>query len=228
MTTMEDAYRFGKAVILSGMAPRGYQKPEQVVIAVQYGAEVGLSPMQSLQSITVINGRPTLWGDSLPALVHASGKCESIQEHIDGEGDEMRAVCEVKRAGHPESCTRTFSVADAKTAGLWGKSGPWTNYPKRMLQIRARAWAFRDTFADVLCGFGVTEEIQDIGETEPQRLDFVREACTQLERCRDHVEVESLMGKIEGAEPPLSDDELDEIRMYSERKKTALSEEILQ
>src|SRR5690606_6210149 len=55
----------------------------------------------------------------------------------------------------------TFSVADAKKAGLWGKQGPWQQYPKRMLSMRARAFALRDGFADVLRGLGIAEEVQD-------------------------------------------------------------------
>jgi hypothetical protein len=58
--------------------------------------------------------------------------------------------------------TRSFSVADAKKASLWGKAGPWSNYPKRMLQMRARSWALRDAFPDVLRGIGIKEEQHDI------------------------------------------------------------------
>ena len=57
--------------------------------------------------------------------------------------------------------TRTFSAEDAKRAGLAGKSGPWTQYPDRMMQLRARAFALRDTFADKLRGINVREEVQD-------------------------------------------------------------------
>jgi hypothetical protein len=56
---------------------------------------------------------------------------------------------------------RTFSEADAKKAGLWGKSGPWAQYPARMLQMRARGWALRDAFPDALKGLGIREEVQD-------------------------------------------------------------------
>jgi hypothetical protein len=59
-----------------------------------------------------------------------------------------------------------FSVADAKRAGLWGKSGPWTQYPRRMLQLRARGFALRDAFPDVLKGLVTAEEAQDYPATE--------------------------------------------------------------
>ena len=46
-------------------------------------------------------------------------------------------------------------------AGLWAKSGPWTQYPKRMMQMRARGFALRDKFADALGGLITVEEAQD-------------------------------------------------------------------
>jgi hypothetical protein len=93
--------------------------------------------------------------------VRGSGLCEFIKERIEGAGDARMAVCEAKRRGEPEPIRRTFSVADAKKAGLWGKQGPWQQYPERMLQMRARAFALRDGFADVLGGLYLREEIED-------------------------------------------------------------------
>lgn len=158
--------RFSRAVVASGLAPAAFKTSEQVFVAIQYGAEIGLSPMQSLNSIAVINQRPSLWGDALVALVRKSGKCDFIQETFRGEfdKDDFTAVCRVGREG--QEVERSFSVADAKAANLWSKS-IWKNYPKRMLAVRARAWALRDAFADVLCGFQCAEEQYDIG-SEPE------------------------------------------------------------
>lgn len=159
--SMEEAYRLGTAVCRAGMAPKGMETPEKCMIAIMQGMEVGLTPMQSLQRIAVVNGRPTIWGDGAMALVRASGLCEYVKETIKGEGDARAAGCAVKRRNEPEEVTRTFSVADAKKAGLWGKQGPWQQYPERMLQMRARAFALRDVFADVLGGLYVREELDD-------------------------------------------------------------------
>lgn len=161
LTTMEDAYRFATAVVKSGLAPKGFSRPEQVMVAMQHGAEIGFTPMQSLQAIAVINGKPTLYGDSLPALAWKSGVLDEFDEWIEGEGDKMVAHCKTKRKGQSKARETTFSVADAKRAKLWGKSGPWSDYPQRMLQHRARAWNFRDNLADVMSGFSVHEEVMD-------------------------------------------------------------------
>jgi len=167
LATFEDAFRFSELVAKSDFAPKDFRgKPEACLLAIQHGAELGLSPMQSLQSIAVVNGRPTIYGDAANALVMASPVCEYVSETLDGDGDNMMATCKAKRRGSPSVTVSTFSVADAKKAGLWGKSGPWTQYPKRMLQMRARGFALRDAFADVLRGLVTAEEAADYTHAE--------------------------------------------------------------
>jgi hypothetical protein len=162
LATFDDAFRFAKMVSQSDFAPKDFKgKPESCLLAIQHGSEVGLSPMQSLQSIAVINGRPTIWGDAALALVQSSPACEYIKEYIEGDGDQAVAVCEVKRRGYPAATVSTFSMFDAKRAGLAGKSGPWTQYPLRMLALRARGFALRNAFADALRGLVTAEEAQD-------------------------------------------------------------------
>lgn len=157
---LDSAYRLAKAVHMSGLAPKGLEKPEAIMIAIMHGMEVGLPPMMALQKIAVINGRPTIWGDGALGLVRGSGVCEYVTEKIEGTGDNRTAVCTAKRKGEPEPITRRFSIADAKRASLWDKGGPWKQYPERMLAMRARAFALRDGFADVLGGLYLTEELQ--------------------------------------------------------------------
>ena len=165
--SLEDAWRIATAVCRAGMAPRGLETPEKAVIAILSGAEVGLPPMQALQSIAVIGGRPSRYGDGALAVVRVSGRLESINERYEAATE--TASCTVKRKGE-RALTRTFSKADAVQAGLWGKKTkhgeptPWITYPKRMLQMRARAWAMRDAFADSLRGLGIAEEQGDIVE----------------------------------------------------------------
>ncbi len=170
LQTISEAMTFGKMLAGSSFVPKDFRgKPEDCVLAVQHGAEVGLGPMQSVQSIAVINGRPSIWGDAAIALVKGSAVCEYISERIEGDGDSMTAICEAKRRTDPTATVSTFSVADAKKAGLWGKAGPWQQYPKRMLQLRARGFALRDAFPDILRGLVTAEEAQDYA-TEPENV----------------------------------------------------------
>jgi hypothetical protein len=162
LASFDDAFRFSKMVAASEFAPKDFKgKPESCMLAIQHGSEVGLSPMQSLQSIAVINGRPTIWGDAALALVQSSPVCEYVKEYVEGQGDNLTAVCEAKRRGYPAPTVSRFSMADAKRAGLAGKSGPWSQYPERMLALRARGFALRNAFADALRGLITAEEAQD-------------------------------------------------------------------
>ena len=170
LLTFEDAWRFAKMVANSDFAPKEFRgKPEACLLAIQKGAEVGLTPLEALQSIAVINGRPTIWGDAALALVQSSSQCLYVREYTEGDGDSLTAVCEVQRRGYPQPTVAKFSVADAKKAGLWGKSGPWTQYPARMLALRARGFALRNAFADALRGLVTAEEAQDYQTPEPVR-----------------------------------------------------------
>jgi hypothetical protein len=172
LQTFDDAFRFAQMVSKSEFAPKDFRgKPESCLLAVQHGSEIGLSPMQSLQSIAVINGRPSIWGDAALAVVTASQMCEYVTEELEEgkEGETLVAICTAKRRGYPKPTVVRFSVADAKKAGLWGKAGPWSQYPKRMLQLRARGFALRDAFPDVLKGLVTAEEAQDYPQAEPAR-----------------------------------------------------------
>jgi hypothetical protein len=124
--------------------------------------------MQSLQSIAVVNGRPSVYGDTALAVCKGSPVCEWVRETIEGEGEHMVAVCQAKRRGDAQPVESRFGVAEAKKAGLWGKGGPWTQYPRRMLQMRARGFALRDAFPDVLRGLVTAEEAADYTHVEPE------------------------------------------------------------
>lgn len=168
----ESAWRMSNAISKSGLAPRGIQTPEAIFTAIQLGAEVGLSPMSALQNIAVVNGRPTIWGDAQLALVRASGLLKDFKETYEGkEGtDDYNAVCFALREGYNNPSIGEFSIADAKQANLWGKEGPWRTNPKRMLKMRARAFALRDGFTDILKGIYATEEYGDVVPVKEQAV----------------------------------------------------------
>lgn len=163
-TNFQQAMEFAKFIAGSAMVPKQFRdRPADILLAIQWGTEVGLAPLQALQNIAVINGKPSLYGDSMLALVQGSGALEMIHESIENSV----ATCRIKRKGQPET-VRTFSEADAKKAKLWDKDGPWKQYPQRMMQMRARSWALRDLFPDVLMGVYSAEEAEDI-PPEPYR-----------------------------------------------------------
>lgn len=159
----DQVQRIALALAAAGdMVPKHFQgKPEAIISAIMRGAEVGLAPMQALSSIAVINGRPTIWGDALPALVQRAG--HHVDVEIEGDGDKAVARATLTRGDTGKQIVRTFSMADAKRAGLLGKQGPWQQYPLRMLAHRARSYAVRDGAADALMGLSLGDEVQDYG-----------------------------------------------------------------
>lgn len=158
----EGVQRMAKMVVSSGMAPQGVESAADATLVLLAGMEAGLSVGMTLKNVMVVNRRPAIWGDAALALVRRSRHCESVNEVVSGSGDQMVATCTCRRRGQSEPIVRTFSVADAKAAGLWGKSGPWKSYPARMLQMRARGFALRDAFPDALMGLAIAEEERDI------------------------------------------------------------------
>ena len=174
--SIEEVYRLSKYIASSGLAPQGMNTPEQITVAIMTGLEVGLPPMFAVQKIAVINGRPTIWGDAVPAFLWSRGF--KLKEWTVGADNDRVAHCKVTRPDGTE-IERTYSVRQAIKAGLWqttekvrrrNKSGefyekdndsPWFRFQERMLPMRARGYACRDGAADVLSGLYLTEEMED-------------------------------------------------------------------
>jgi hypothetical protein len=183
----EGAWRIAQVVVAAGMTPKSLNTVEKAVVAIMHGMEVGLTPMASLQSIAVINGNPSIWGDGMLALVQGSGLLEDMEEHTeyDDKGEWQYSTCTMKRVGRKTPVTQMFTRVMAMRAGLLNKEGPWKQYTGRMGQSRARAWCCRDLFPDVLRGLHNTEEMMDrpiditdratvttAPPAEPRRSDF--------------------------------------------------------
>src|SRR5262245_7366349 len=99
-TNFAEALTWAREIAKSTMVPNEYRgRPENCLLALQRGTELGLGPLQSLQSIAVINGKPAIYGDAMLGLVRASGWCEDVVETLEGEGDDMVARCVATRKG---------------------------------------------------------------------------------------------------------------------------------
>jgi hypothetical protein len=189
----EGAWRIAQVVVSAKMVPKSFEEKdgsvrvERVCVAIMHGMEVGLTPMMALQSIAVVNGMPVIYGDGMLGLVRKSGLLDYIDERveIDDNGEPTIAICKVKRKGEPHEVVQTFTRVEATKAGLWNKAGPWSQgYRQRMMKFRARSWALRDKFPDVLRGLHSGEEVEDMiditsrgsattAPPEPRRSDSV-------------------------------------------------------
>lgn len=176
MTTLDDIWRFSNYVLRGNMGVKG-DTQESIVVKVQMGMEIGVPPMTAIQNIAVINGRPSLWGDLIPGLVEGSGLEESheIEElgkrNADGSfPNDFGYKYTTTRKGRKAYSTE-FLVMDAKLAELWGKAGPWTQHPKRMLMYRARTFCVRDTYPEVFLGMHSAEEMNDFRVVDYEEVD---------------------------------------------------------
>jgi len=161
LTTLDEMWRFATIIDKSGLAPTAFKgKKEAILIAIQMGFEVGLSPMAALQGIAVINGRPLLYGTALGGIIQGHRDCEYLtcnpnkDIHISKALDDYGYLARTKRKGYAEEVTQLFTIGDAKKAGLWGKAGPWSQYPGRMLRARATTYLIRDVYPDIISGAG--------------------------------------------------------------------------
>jgi len=156
----EQALTFSEYLASSDMVPKQFRgKAGDCLIAMQWGYEVNLKPLQALQSIAVINGKPGVFGDAGKAILLAAG-CGIDEDDTEVVKRNSRARCKITRPGRPP-VERTFTIEDAKTAGLWNKEGPWRTYPFRQMAWRAFWFAARDAAADLLRGMAGIEELID-------------------------------------------------------------------
>jgi len=174
------------------MVPKEYQNsPEKCFAALFKGASLGLDPMTSLQRISVINGRTTIWGDTALALVRKSKLMTAFKEEITKDKNgKMIATCLVRREEEDDHIS-VFTQEQAENAGLWGRN-VWRSYPERMLKYRARAFALRDIFPDVIDGLYFKEEmegeaVQDVTPTPIATPDEANEP--RVETVMENIEV---------------------------------------
>jgi hypothetical protein len=154
--------KWAKVISDSNLVPSDYKnKPTDIALCVGMGLEKGLSPFQSLLSISVIKGRPCLWGNAQIALAQQTGELEEYKIEFSGERktDNWECKATLKRKGI--EWTNTYGWIDAKEGGLLGKDN-WTKSAKAMMENRASSAVLRRAFADVFCGIYTVEEMEDV------------------------------------------------------------------
>lgn len=176
--SIDDVANLANLMFRGGCQPPGIDRPEKLAVIILAGLDVGLSPTQAVGSIMLTGGKTAIYGDGALALVRASGLLNGIIEDVVGTGDDRRGVCTVGRKGEPDR-TFEFTMAQAKQAKLIERAagkGPWVTYPDRMLLMRARGYALRDVFPDVLRGLITYEEAADMLPVEVGQVQTDRPA----------------------------------------------------
>ena len=132
--------------------PKQYQgKPHAILACILTGRGLGLDPMHALRSIHIVEGKPTLSSELMVALARRAG------HSISGETTSEKATVTGTRGDNGDTFTVTFTIEDAKAAGLTGRQN-WKNYAEDMLWARAVSRLCRRLFADVLAGVAYTAD----------------------------------------------------------------------
>lgn len=158
--------KMAQTLVKSGMLPQGLNTAEKVCVALEWGHELQLSPMVAVNNIAVINGKPTLSADLMGALVRRSPEYGGIEWTCQTDEKAECIITRVLPSGKEEKYTSTFTIEDAKIAGLASKD-VWRKYPRRMLKHRCMSYGLRDVFPDLLAGIYETEEAESITYKEP-------------------------------------------------------------
>ena len=144
---------YAKAMAASDLLPRPYQgKPANLLWAISYGQTLGVAPLTAVQSIHVINGKPTASADLIAGLVRRAGHKLRVN------GDDKRAVAQIIRADDPDFTFEVvWTIERAQAAKLTSKD-TWKNFPAAMLKARAITEVARAACSEILQGTIYTPE----------------------------------------------------------------------
>lgn len=161
-STWEASWRLARRIAATPFVPTALRgRPESVLAAILFGAELGIGPMQSLSSIHVIEGRPAASPELMRALIARAGHRIDVVE-----AGEESVTLTGQRADTGATATVTWSMDDARRAGLANK-GTWKSYPRAMLLARATSELARMLFPDVVSGLSYTpDEVSSIESPE--------------------------------------------------------------
>jgi hypothetical protein len=155
--TMMDAWKFAEIAHAAGMC--NVRSPDEAFVRIATGMELGLTAMQSLRGVHVINGRPQMSADMMVGVCLSRPEiCEYFQLV---ESTPERAVYRTKRRGSPEPVTLVFTIEDARRAGLLG-SKTWTAHPAPMLRARCSSQLARAVYPDLVNGLYTEDEMAEI------------------------------------------------------------------
>lgn len=157
-----------------------------------YGYLHGLNLFSSLTNIMNINGKMCIWGDVITSQILSKGLISDYRLWFDEE--KQTAHCVIKRKGFESPMEQTFSIDDAKRAGLLSKNGAvWSQYPKRMCQVRAKVTCIKELFSDILEGLSIREEVDDYNTRDDMKTKTVSsKLSTLLEQLADKNTVDDI------------------------------------
>jgi hypothetical protein len=186
MFDLDQAYRLSQALALSDIIPDALKgKPGNVLALMLYGQDLGLSPMQAMQGIDVIKGKPRISAKLMVAKAREHGHRVTVTDQSD-----TSCTVEVVRRDTGERHEVTFTTDDAVTARACtikdgkpyarsqrGEAMPWETRHRTMLQWRAASECLNFICPEIAFGFAVAGDVQvgedgfetQVAEVEPDK-----------------------------------------------------------
>lgn len=153
---VNEALSLAKVLVESRLLPKSITTAQQAFTIMAAGKEMGLTAMQALRSIHVIEGKPSCSADLILALCKRHPDVCMYFRLV--KSDALIATYETRRRGDPEPTTLSFTIEQAKAAKLTGKDN-WTKYPEAMLRARCIAALARAVYPDLVLGVYETDEL---------------------------------------------------------------------
>ena len=161
-TSLSEALHVSQVLVASRLLPRAIQTPEAAFAVIATGRELGLSAMQALRAIHIVEGKPTLSADLMVALVKRSPEC-SFFRMVESTGE--RATYETQRRGEPSPTRLSFTMDEARASGAASKDN-WRKYAAAMLRARASSGLARAVYPDLVLGVYDPDEL-DVRDVTP-------------------------------------------------------------
>lgn len=160
LEVLREPMALGEVFFQSGMFV-DIKSQSQAVVKILAGKELGLSPMESMNNLYMVNNHIALTAKIIASKIKRSGKYDYKVNKLDDTECSL-TFFEILKDGTKEKLgDSVFTFKDAAKAGLVNKDN-WKNYPKNMLYARALSNGNRWFCPDVTTGFYSTEEMEDL------------------------------------------------------------------
>lgn len=197
---IDQAIQLAGLLVSSRLLPRSVQTPEAAFAIIATGRELGLTAMQSLRSIHVIEGKPTLSADLILALVKS--RRDVCAWFMLVESTDQVAHYRTQRIGEPEPTNMSFTIDDAQRAGVTGKDN-WRKYPAAMLRARCIAALSRAVYPDLTLGIYESDELEPAPPVQvPEGQRYTAQPAPIAKVPLDAVLFEALANRADQAETP--------------------------
>jgi hypothetical protein len=201
---LQDAQALAKLWSCAGLVPAAFRgKPSDILLVMARGSDMGLSPVQSLHAFFVINGRVGMYSDALVGVVVGKPMCRYFRLV---SSDDKQATYETLREGSPEPVRLTYTMEQAKAAGLTSNA-TYSKHPAAMLRARCSAALARATYPDLVAGIYEPSELEEIPQAALRQSDRVNAGVMPEAPPVDVVTVEPVTGEIWDEHQPEVTDE---------------------